>query len=226
MALGALVYQGATRILESEALEVRVFEVRGNSGTRVSDRELIRASGVEVRAKLLKISTEEVERRLERIPWLDQVEAQRILPSTLHLSVSERAPNLVVWTQSGPFMVDKAGIVLAPGREAGLIELFDLPLPGLQPGYKVSTPEYLQADTIINGLPRSLRVKIGSVQVPTMDQITLRLLGGPMISYGTAENLEDKNFVLEALLEESKHQRGQVAIDVRVPLRPTVKIGN
>lgn len=223
MAVGALAYQGGVTVYQSAPLELKNFVVKGNSGVRVSDEQIILASGVDPGTRLLKVSIDRVEANVSLIPWISEVQVDRLLPSTLQIRVSERRARMQVVTESGPFLVDGQGKVLQRGSE-NMVEFLDLPVGALAPGDTLKGVEFRQAAAIFNSLPRRLRGTIGSVRAPTIDRITLQVEAGPTIFYGAAEQLEEKNFALESLMLNKGANVPGATIDVRVPSRPSVKL--
>ena len=219
MALGVLLYRGAVAAYESAPLELRVFEVEGNSGRRITDDQIVAAAGVPRGAKLLRVSTRKVVRRVSEIPWVAEARVERLLPSKLRISVVERRPELVVETGQGPYLVDPEGLVLQQGSE-DLVTVSDLPLGELRAGERLTSREFLNAAAIYKSLPRRIRESVSVISAPTIDQTVIRTAGGPSIFYGAAEQIDDKNFALESLYQGTNP--GSV-IDIRVPSRPAVR---
>lgn len=220
VALGALLYQGGAAALRSDAFLVRSFEVSGNTHSRVSDEELVDSSGVEVGQHLLGISVEAVAGRLRAVPWVASARVERILPSTVRIHVEERRPGVVLMTQAGPYLVDLDGLVLQQAEE-DLVRAYDLPVPLPTPGEHLDSAEFTQASAIIRSLPAEIRVRASAIYAPTVDQVQLVLVGGPVIYYGSAERVEEKNHAALALL--GPVGEGPGVIDVRVPSRPTTR---
>lgn len=219
MALGVLLYRGAVAAYESAPLELKVFEVEGNSGRRITDDQIVAAAGVPRGAKLLRVSTRKVVRRVSEIPWVAEARVERLLPSKLRISVVERRPELVVETGQGPYLVDPEGLVLQQGSE-DLVTVSDLPLGELRAGERLTSREFLNAAAIYKSLPRRIRESVSVISAPTIDQTVIRTAGGPSIFYGAAEQIDDKNFALESLYQGTTP--GSV-IDIRVPSRPAVR---
>ena len=219
MALGVLLYRGAVTAYESAPFELKVFEVEGNSGRRITDDQIVAAAGVPRGAKLLRVSTGKVVRRVSQIPWVAEARVERLLPSKLRISVVERRPELVVETGQGPYLVDPEGLVLQQGSE-DLVTVSDMPLGELRAGERLTSREFLNAAAIYKSLPRRIRESVSVISATTIDQTIIRTAGGPSIFYGAAEQIDDKNFALESLYQGTNP--GSV-IDVRVPSRPAVR---
>jgi cell division protein FtsQ len=222
MALGALFYRGGLAAYQSAPFELKVFEVEGNSGRRITDEQIVAAAGVPKGARLLRVSTESVVRRISQMPWVAKARVERLLPSKLRINVVERRPELVVATGQGSYLVDPEGLVLQQGTE-DLVQVSDLPLGGLRAGERLTTREFLNAAAIYKSLPRQIKVSVSVISAPTIDQTIIRTAGGPSIFYGAAELIDDKNFALESLYMSSKGTNPGSIIDVRVPSRPAVR---
>ncbi|HYN99107.1 MAG TPA: FtsQ-type POTRA domain-containing protein, partial [Actinomycetota bacterium] len=91
--VGALLYQGAQAILRSRSLQLDKFEVEGNTEARISTEAVVEATQVQIGDHLLAVSTEQVAGRLEELPWVADAKVERILPSTLRISIDEREPS-------------------------------------------------------------------------------------------------------------------------------------
>jgi cell division protein FtsQ len=224
MALGALLYKGFATAYRSAPLELKKIQIEGNSQTRVSNAQLEEASGAQLGAPLLKISTNGVASHIRAVPWIAGVQVERLLPSTLRIVVTERRPWISVLTPAGPFLVDPKGVVLQAGSE-DLVQIQDLPLGRIAPGERLTTPEFRQASIILSTLPGPIRASVSSIKAPSIDEITLQTYQGQSIFYGAAEQMKDKNFALASLLTSGGTTAPGTVIDVRVPNRPSVRTG-
>lgn len=221
--VGALLYQGAQAILRSRSLQLDKFEVEGNTEARISTEAVVEATQVQIGDHLLAVSTEQVAGRLEELPWVADAKVERILPSTLRISIDEREPSFVLQTGQGPYLADARGLVLQEGSEE-LVNVLDLPLRPMGPGTLVATPEFTHAARILRSLPPQIRSTVSAVRAPSIDQIQIETASGPVIFYGAAEQMEEKNFAAQTLLDRTKSAAGRVGvIDVRVPSRPVTR---
>ncbi len=223
LVVGALLYWGGQSLMRSRSLQLAKIEVDGNTETRISTEEVVRATGMKVGDQLLGASTEKISGRLEKLPWVAHAKVERILPSTLRITVDERKASLVVQTGQGPYLVDGGGLVLQQGSEK-LVNMMELPLGQLVPGTRITTPEFDHAARILGSLPASIRSSVSAIRAPSIDQIQIETTSGRVIYYGAAEQLEDKNFAVVTLLERTKDQGAEAhIIDVRVPSRPVTR---
>lgn len=221
--VGAFVYQGVQAIARSRSLQLDRFEVEGNTEARISTQAVIEATGAEVGDQLLGISTQKVSVELEKLPWVAEATVERILPSTLRISIDEREPSYVIQTGQGSFLADDRGLVLQEGSE-DLVNLVEMPLRPIRPGNTISTAEFRHASRILSSLPSAIRSRVTRIRASSIDQIQLETGTGPVIYYGAAEKVDEKNFAVESLLERTKGASPAPAvIDVRAPARPVTR---
>lgn len=113
---------------------VSEFEVQGN--LRVSDAQVIEASGVEAGAPLLGVQREQARQRIEALPWVARAEVQAILPSRLVIRVEEHQPVAMV-ADGDLWLVDRDGLIFKP-VEAGSVHdlplITGIPMSALRPG--------------------------------------------------------------------------------------------
>jgi cell division protein FtsQ len=216
---------GAVALWDSPVLDLRRVEVGGNR--RVQARDIVVASELSSRDHLLRISTSNVAARVEQSPWVAAARVERILPSSVRITVVERTPAAVVVAGPWSYLVDAQGVVLEKATTAAsssrLPVIADLPAQGLLPGRHVPLPQFGQALTILSILPPAMRDRVAVVRAPSVESITIELSGGPVILFGPAERLGDKRFALRAIAAKAEQDRMVLAsIDVRVPDRPAV----
>ncbi|MEX2587274.1 MAG: FtsQ-type POTRA domain-containing protein [Actinomycetota bacterium] len=221
LALGGVLAQGLLALAQSPALKLEEYEVVGNH--RIGEQELVDTVAVERGEHLLAVSTSEAVERVLANPWIRKARVERILPSKLRVAVVERTARVVVLTPAGPYLVDSQGLVLQQGDE-NLVALTDLPVQQLTAGERIDHPAFEHAWRAYESLPSSLRVNVGSISALTVDQVKFNLNGGPEIFYGAAEEMEQKNNAIQAMLERlAGSDASGTVVDVRVPSRPALR---
>jgi cell division protein FtsQ len=93
-----------------EAIEV-------SAGPRLTRGDVLRLGRLREGMSLWEVSAAEVERRLERSPWVRTARVQRRFPRRLEVTVVERRPRAIVFS-GRPLYVDRRGYVIA-GLGAG-----------------------------------------------------------------------------------------------------------
>jgi cell division protein FtsQ len=219
LGLGALVWA----LFFSPLLNVRDIKIVGASYT--PDEEIAEASGLLSRDRnLLLLPTDEVASAVARLPWVADVEVDRMLPGTVRIRVTERKPAMVLSLGAARWTIDARGRVLATDEAAeGLPVLAGVEVGDIEPGLRLKTDEARAGLLTFRSLPRSLRADVVAIFAPTTERISLSLASGTTVRYGAAEQLADKNAVLAQLLQRLAEEGATPAyIDVRVPTSPAV----
>jgi cell division septal protein FtsQ len=205
----------------SSALELRRIEVSGN--LHIPKEELAAVTGLSAGTRLLDIKTSDVARRVETLPWVLDARVERIIPSKLRISVTERTPVAQVALSGRNYFVDRQGVVLSEG--SGLeLAIGGLPLKTLTVGQQISLRQFREALAVLDSLEESIRSRVDSMEARSVDRITLNLNDGTTVLFGAAERVGDKNYALTAILAEAAKEGSKLAsIDVRVPDRPAVR---
>lgn len=218
---GSAIGFGSYELWGSSLLELRRVEVAGNQ--RVAKEELVRASELRRGQHLLSLSTNRVVSAVETIPWVEHARAERIIPSTVRITVIERTPVALVSSGARRFLIDEEGVILDEGSNEFVI-INDLPIAAVVPGARVRAPSFRESLGVWRDFDDSLREQVEFISAASIDRITVRLSGGVSILYGAHEQVEEKNFAIMAVLEQAKRDGDQiVSVDVRVPRRPAVR---
>jgi cell division protein FtsQ len=208
--------------LWSPLLKVHNVDVDGAAHT--SAAEVARAAGLSDEDNLLFVSTSEVAKRAEELPWVKSARVDRLLPNTVRVRIEEREPAMLLATETGRWVVDESGRVLA--RDTGIKRLPIMGASGLgpiEPGATIDRLAVTAALRAFGSMPASLSRQIKEGFAPTSERVSFMLESGTVIRYGNARELADKNVVISALLERFKREERVVSyIDVRVPASPAV----
>lgn len=221
LAVAAGIGFGGSVLWKSSLLELRRVEVAGNS--EVSKEEVVSETGLRRGVHLLSVDTGAVAGRVRSNPWIDDVRVERILPSTIRISVNERTPVALITAITGTYLIDGNGVVLEQGqRDLLLIE--DVTPEVVEPGTTLDLPQLQHVFEILPELDPSLSARLKSVSARSVDRITFVLDGDVRILFGAAEEIEEKNFAARALLERAETDSKVIEyLDIRVPGRPAVR---
>ena len=102
---------------------------------------------------LFAVNLLDIRGRLEGVPLVEAVRAQRVLPDTLKVWVTERVAiaRLGPEISAYPLAIDRHGYVLGPSaRHPGLPQLTGLPMSQLRPGKRAEAPELADALEILD----------------------------------------------------------------------------
>lgn len=214
---------GIRYLITSGPMKLDRIEVAGNE--QASAAEIAESTQLQKEAHLLSLSTRTIASRVERVPWVKTAKVERILPSTIRITVTERRAQATLIIGDVSYLIDREGVVLAEGKSSGP-DLIDFPAQELSPGTRIDSAALRHVFLILDVLPRPMLDRIESVRAPSVDRIALLLDGDVTVLYGAAESIEDKNFAVQALLEKYAAEGVRVEhIDVRVPARPAVRTG-
>ncbi len=178
----------------------------------VTQDEVVAAAGVASGTPLLQVDTDAVAERVAGIRRVASVRVQRQYPSTLRVTVVERIPIVVRDYPDGVHLFDRDGVDFATAPPPPGVPYLDTEHPG--PG----DPATKAALQVMTSLRPEVAGQVGRVSAPSVAAITLTLIDGRVVVWGTTDRTEEKALKLAALLT----QPGQT-YDVSSPDLPTVK---
>lgn len=213
----ALVVTGLV-ILHSSLLSAKVVHLRG--ALHESRSQILAVTGLDAHPPLADLSTAAAATALERLPWVRSAKVVDDWPDGVSVTLTERHPVAEVALSKGrDALLDVTGRVLESGvpPQAGLVPLSGIGGIG-PPGSTVRSAR--SALQVAAGLPAVLASRVASVGTGGSG-VELRLVAGPTVILGDADNLEAKLTALVTLLDKvSLH--GIVTIDLRVPAQPVL----
>lgn len=106
---GLSVYQSATG---SDFFDVRAINIRGANKTPVEDIRRIVAAEVE-KPGVWNADLAGIRLKIEKFPFVKTASVSRMLPAGIRVDVTERIPAAIVHLNSGNYLVDVEGVVLA-----------------------------------------------------------------------------------------------------------------
>jgi hypothetical protein len=115
LALLAALLWGAYQAPRSDRLRIHTVAVRGTD--ELSAAEVRRESGL-VGASFWQVRAEDVEARLERLPWIARATVDAGFSDTASVTIQERTPALVLRNKAGAYLVDGEGVVLEAVEDA------------------------------------------------------------------------------------------------------------
>ena len=178
----------------------------------VTRDEVVAAVGIVPGTPLLQVDTDEVAERVAEIRRVASARVQRQYPSTLRVSVVERVPVVVRDYPDGVHLFDRDGVDFATALPPPGVPYLDTENPGpTDPATKAGLQVMTSLRPDIAGL-------VGRVSAPSVAAITLTLIDGRVVVWGTTDRTEEKALKLDALLT----QPGQT-YDVSSPDLPTVR---
>ncbi|KGI68750.1 FtsQ-type POTRA domain-containing protein [Mycolicibacterium rufum] len=178
----------------------------------VTQEEVVSVAAVPQGTPLLQVDTDAVAEKVAGIRRVASARVQREYPSTLRITVVERVPVVVRDYPDGVHLFDKDGVDFATGPPPPGIPYLDTENPG------PDDPATKAALEVMTSLRPDVAGQVGRVSAPSVAAITLTLIDGRTVVWGTTDRTEEKALKLGALLT----QPGKV-YDVSSPDLPTVK---
>lgn len=210
LAVVVLVVGSAALVYFTPLLSVRTIAVAGASS--VSEQEILDQLDVPTGLPLVRVDTAAAAQRVATIPALASVRVQRKYPSTVQVTVEERVPVAFFDSPDGTHLLDSAGVdfAIAPPPPGVVRLVTENPVFG--------DPVTKDALAVLDTLPPLLRDQVGELRASTLSDISILLLDGRTVVWGSKDNSDRKAAVAIALLS----QPGQI-FDVSSPDLPTTK---
>lgn len=185
-----------------------IEDVKVTGVKRLTVQAVLSQAHVELGQPLMSADPHKVHDLIVALPAVRQVVVERGWPHTLLIHVSERQPVAVVPAKGAYIWVDEEGHVAGSSK--------------VRPPHKVvirAKPETEAIRAALNvyaGIPS--RWGVLGVAAKTQDSVMVQLHRNRWVLFGSAENLELKIKVADALL-----LKGHKVINVTAPYNPTVK---
>lgn len=189
-----------------------VSSVKVVGASAVPAEEIRAAAAVPDREPMLRVDTDEIAARVNKLPGVASTEVSRSWPSTITITVTERTPVAFFTAPDGAHLVDTTGVdyKTLPNKPAGLPELT---LARITP----DDPVARSAVAVLTSLPVALRNEITTVRAQTPGGVEFTLKNGKVVRWGDASEPDRKAKVLAVLLTRKGH-----TYDVASPDLPTV----
>jgi cell division protein FtsQ len=194
----------------SSVLAVKGTQVDGVSV--LTARQVERAAQVPTGVPLATVDLGAIEARVEDLAPVLDADVSRSWPDQVRITVTERTAVVAVQRDGVWKGVDADGVVFRSFKQRPT----DLPVVEMKAD--TSSEVLAEAAHVVRSLPSDILSRVTTLDVRSIDSIVLNLRGGATVSWGSADQAEDKARVLEVLLR----QKG-TAYDVTAPGRPTIR---
>jgi cell division protein FtsQ len=192
------------------ALSVRTVRIEG--AVAVPEQQVRDLLEIPSGRSMLRIDTNAVARRVVSIPKVRSARVQRIFPSTVRVTVVERAAVLYYDSPQGAHLLDADGVEFA-------VEPAPIGVPKLVTGHPGGAdPVTGAAVAILAIVPPALAVQVSEVAARSLSDISLNLKDGRTVLWGGSNDAERKAAVVLPLLT-----RPGTVFDVSSPNLVTVK---
>ena len=116
MCLVGLITLGYRTVAASEFFAVKNIDVTGASRASTDDIKRI-VSGQAEKTGVWNSDLADLRQKIEKLPFVKNVAVSRVLPNGMKVVITERVPIGVVRVNSGNFLVDADGEMLAPPKD-------------------------------------------------------------------------------------------------------------
>ena len=220
LALPALI-ASAFLVLHTSLFAIASVKVTGANETPAA--EIVTTAGLNGRPPLIDVNPAEVSTRLESLPWIKTAVVARHWPKSVTISVTERVPVAEVSIRRHRWeLFDSEGRALGfrSLRTKGLVRLQQvspMPSPGTFAGGAFGGEVVL-----VDALPIALVSQVQEVTYSASDELSIKLVSGPIVIFGSASALSEKVVALSTLLANHVSLVGVTSINLRVPSSPVL----
>jgi cell division protein FtsQ len=192
-----------------------VSTVRVDGVTTLPAEQVREAAGIAGGTPLLQVDVDAAQARVAALPQVASVEVARGWPQSVVITVVERVPVAVVGGPGQRTLVDAEGVLF--DSVSGEAPPGVVPLVVDEPG--PDDPATAAALTAIQALPRGLLDQVAGVAAPSPDGISMVLVDGTVVEWGSAEDSPAKAGALDALVDQiaSGALEPATEIDVTAP---------
>lgn len=203
----------------SPLFHLRRTQVTGTG--RLSERQILRAAGLNSGTNVLFLSTTEVRDRLLADPWVADASVEKTLPSSIVVRIRERAPVAAIREVGGFALVASDGTTLAEtGKEPSLPQIVGF--TPAEPGRRSDVVAPLAA--VAGAMDESLRGEVTVIALDSDGMVKLELHRGPRVRFGSPTDAEAKAESLAGILRWANSSQTRLSeIDVRAPDAPAAK---
>jgi cell division protein FtsQ len=210
-ALVSVVLVGAGLLLYfTPIMSARIVVITGLN--TLTQDEVLQAAAVPADTPLLQIDTDAVAERVATIRRVASARVQREYPSTMRITIVERVPLVVKDYPDGSHLFDRDGVDFATAPPPPGLPYLDADTPG-----PTDLPT-LAALQVLTALRPEVAGQVSRIAAPSVAAITLTLIDGRQVIWGTTDRTDEKALKLAALLTQPG-----TTYDVSSPDLPTVK---
>lgn len=209
-------------VYNSNLFSVKRIEVIGNR--ELTKTEVIKVSGVRLGDRIFQVDLQAAKRRLIANPWLKSARLTRQIPAIIRIKVEERNAVAVLYRSQATYVLDGTGFVLKkdkPLADTGLPTIRDVDAKNVEVGTRIKDSTLAGALKVLLSMSPKMRNSVDTVSAPAADKLVFFTDQGLEIDYGSPQDMQAKNEVIDRVLKEESGK--VVTIDVRVVTNPTSK---
>lgn len=244
LAILAAIAVGVVALMNVPVFVIENVDVQG--ADHLTDEEVSHLVTVPEGTTLLGVDADGIANSLKRDAWVEEVQVNRVFPSTLEVAVTERQVGAIIEVPTGSTQLiqmwaistDGMWLMPIPARDSDvgknisprIYEDADsaMRIVGLPTGITPEIGAYCTDDavnnalSIVDGMTTELADQVRTVSAADPSSTLITLNNGVQIAFGDAENVREKERICLEILDKNQ---GKVAyINVRVPERPTYRV--
>jgi len=197
-----IITMSTTYLLKSDFLAIKNINIYGNS--HIPSDEIISISRINIGDNILRIKKTAVEKDINSISYIKNVEVKRKLPSTININVEERKPVLQIKSLSSYFIIDMEGFVVDIMND----KFEDIPtfegfyIDNMQKGENLLDNDKNQIfEDFLNDVElQNVLKEIFQLEVDTEGEINIKLNNGINVAFGPIYNVKYKLRYLERII--------------------------
>ncbi|MCV7194654.1 cell division protein FtsQ/DivIB [Mycolicibacterium brumae] len=178
----------------------------------VTREQVVEAAAVPLETPLLQVDTDAVAARVAGIRRVASARVKREYPSSLRITIAERAPIAMRDFPDGPRLYDRDGVDFTSIAPPLNLPYLDVDNPG------PNDPPTQAALEVLGSLGPDIAGQVGRVAAPSVSSVTLILTDGRVVIWGGADRTREKAAKLGPLLTQPGH-----TYDVSSPDLATVR---
>jgi len=217
---------------QSSLFNVRSIEVNGLN--RLNREDIVALSGFQLGEHIYEANLNKAQTMIKTNFWVEQVEVERKLPSSLIINIRERVPVAAVITQESLYIVDFSGMLLLKQKLLNGLSVIPIAgVSGIDPDMKLGTT--LENDgvavalAVIRQMDEHSSAVVSELDVSNQQNIVAHLSYGVDCYLGDKSNFGQKFSVAMEILQ-SERQKGLLEsvnyIDVSLPEQPVLSYLN
>jgi cell division protein FtsQ len=184
-------------------------------------------SGIATYKNLITLPVKKLATNLKKDLWIRNAKINRRLPDTVNIVLDERSPIAMLDYDGAAFLVDERAFVFAQASAEQMPNLMrihygDMPMPKV--GQTIKNKKIRESVKIAASMPAGLLAALSMANPFDGRGVVFVCRDGFNIVYGSAEDTEKKNEILQAIRVDVANNGRRIAyINVKVPDSPVIK---
>lgn len=189
------------------------IEVEGNS--RVDTDTILTTCGIEEEINIFKVNKNKTAENLKKIPYIDTVKLQRVLPNKIKLTVTESQPAFLAECAEQYLLLDGNGKLLEAVSDASIYQLphlVGLNIKKAEPASKISIDDDEKFDIIINNsrllAQEGILEEVAQMDASDILNFKITLKTGLLVTFGKSDHMDYKLSMYKKALPEIEQVPG------------------